>query len=189
MNAAIISRPVINIIIALPQFKINDIYRNYFLNFSVSRAFGQKFGNSLRNSVKYSQKIIYRIRVLNLDNYQFILRVFDQNIYAVIFIFLIFLQTFGIYNLYNLNIFSDKFTQKTFQNNKIRSLLQQSFYRPIKSYVLLLSHFIQFKMQKTLHLPKSGTKSESSAAIYHTSSRITVLTLSKFCKLFTAKVS
>ncbi len=133
---------VVNIIAALAQIKIEDVYGDNLDYLRVRSTFFDMFCYNFRGAEHYPLEIIEFPVVLDLndDNLFFIILYFQ--IHPVKLILAVLLVAFTFEQLKNTYIFSEEFAEKTFKYLEVGFAPQQLLHCPVKTDQFPFRHFI-----------------------------------------------
>ena len=132
---------MVNVVFALSQLEINDVYRIHLAHFVVVVAFVYVFGYRLRHAVEHTVEIRYLVTVLYFDDYQFAVLVLGKHIHAVILVEKILLIAFALEEMLDFHLLADKGVKQSLQHGMVCLVAQQAFHRPVKPYVFVVISF------------------------------------------------
>ncbi len=128
---------VIQVIIPLADVKIKDTDGIHFLHFRVKVSQFDMLCDGFCYTEKDTFQIINLAGVLNFHNNDFVLTVAGLDVHTVEFIAFTLLVTLAFQYLHDMDGFAQQHGKETFENTEVGLVAQQSFHRPVKTYIFI----------------------------------------------------
>ncbi len=110
---------MVNVVLALTEFKVDDIYRVDFPHLVVWLAQSDILRYRLRHPVEHAVEIRQFATVLHLDDAEFPILAFGENVHTIVFVLLVLLVAFALKKLVDSELLSNQRRQESFQHGMV----------------------------------------------------------------------
>ena len=146
MQAAELRLAVVDVVLALSQFEIDDVDGVELAHLVVVIAQVDVLRDGLGHPVEHPVEVVQLVIVLHLDDEQAAQAVLDQHVGAVELVGRVLLVAFALQETDNAQVLAQQGGEETFQHDVIALVAQQAFHRPVESDQVLFHTFIAFSL-------------------------------------------
>ncbi len=123
---------MVHIIVPLSEVKINNVDGIDFFNFGIGLSLRDVFNNHFGGSEKHALEVVGLPGILDFNDYQVPVLVFNQDIYPVELVVSGFLIAFTFKDLLNFDVLVQQFGEESFQDIKIGFVSKQPLHCPVE---------------------------------------------------------